>query len=445
MRGPNPGSRHARARRSGPLGSLVLNLIRRVWDVLVRRHFSLTAIVIIFSICMLSSLATGFWLPARLAYVVLFGVPIAYVWARTNSANLEVIVERPNDRLQEGQVFEERIQVKNTSWLAKLWLEVEDPSDIPGHVSRRIISLGPRSSATWKTSTLCERRGLFTLGPVRITTGDPFGFFRFEETHGHSQTILVYPTAAELPNFYLPPANLPGEGRFRRRTHYVTPNAAGVREYAPGDSFNRIHWPSTARTNHLMVKLFELDPASDIWIILDLDEAVHVGEGDEGTEEAAVKAAASIARYFLVANRSVGFISFGKELFVEGAQRGTQHYTKILEALALARAEGDVSVGTLISEESKLFGRHTTVVVITPSTSEDWVSSLQFISERGVKVAAILLEPSTYGGEDDSLMVFGALAASDIYTYMVKRTEDLTSSLSVGSDAGEPIPGGSAR
>ena len=35
----------------------------------------------------------------------------------------------------------------------------------------------------------------------------------------------------------------------RRRTHYVTTNAAGVRDYAPGDSFGRIHWPSTARRN----------------------------------------------------------------------------------------------------------------------------------------------------------------------------------------------------
>ena len=69
----------------------------------------------------------------------------------------------------------------------------------------------------------------------------------------------------------MPAANLPGEGRFRRRTHYVTPNASGVRPYEFGDSFNRIHWKSTARTGELMVKIFELDPASDIWLILDLE------------------------------------------------------------------------------------------------------------------------------------------------------------------------------
>jgi uncharacterized protein (DUF58 family) len=251
--------------------------------------------------------------------------------------------------------------------------------------------------------------------------------------------VLVYPQATELPNFYVPPANLPGEGRFRKRTHYVTPNASGVRQYEPGDSFNRIHWPTTARTGQLMVKLFELDPASDIWIILDLEKDVHLGSGEESTEEYAVKIAASIARFFLVANRSVGFISYGKKLFVEEAERGAQHYTRILEALALSTAEGDVNLETLISEESKRFGRHTTVVVVTPSTSERWVGSLQFIAERGVKVACVLLEPSTFGGSENSLMVFGDLAAAEIYTYLVRRSDDLMTALASGMDSSDVI------
>jgi uncharacterized protein (DUF58 family) len=419
----------------------VIEMFKEAYDLLIRRHLSLTVIGIIFFVCLMSALATGFWLPTRLSYVIAIGVPIAYYWAKKNASDLEVTVERPLDRLQEGQEFSERITVKNNSWLSKLWLEVVDPSDMPGHAANQVITLGPRESRTWKATTTCRLRGLFSIGPVRITTGDPFGFFRHSNTYGRPQSILVYPRATELPNFYVPPANLPGEGRFRKRTHYVTPNASGIREYEPGDSFNRIHWPTTARTGELMVKLFELDPASDIWIILDLDKSVHVGSGEEGTEEFSVQVAASIARYFLVANRSVGFISFGKRLFIEEAERGAQHYTRILEALALSTADGDVPLGTLVNEEAKRFGRHTTVVVITPSTSEEWVGSLQFIAERGVKVAAVLLEPSTFGGSENSLMVFGTLAASDVYTYLVRRSDDLISSLAVGMDgASEALP-----
>ncbi len=420
----------------------MIELAKEGYDLLIRRHLSLTLIVVIFFVCLLSAASTGFWLPTRLAYVILFLVGGAFFWARANARNLDVTTERPQDRLQEGQEFVERITVKNNSWLSKLWLEISEPSDMPGHNPGRVITLGPRESRSWRTNTFCQLRGLFNIGPVQIMTGDPFGFFKHTNSYGRPSSILVYPQATELPNFYVPPANLPGEGKFRKRTHYITPNASGVREYEFGDSFNRIHWASTARTGNLMVKLFELDPASDIWIILDLEKEVHVGEGEDGTEEFAVKIAASIARYFLVANRSVGFISFGQQLFLENAERGAQQYTRILEALALSRAVGDVPVGTLISEESKRFGRHTTVIVITPSTSEDWVGSLQFIAEQGVKVGAVLIEPSTFGGSENSLMVFGALASSDVYTYLVRNSDDLISSLAMGVEgsSSDPVP-----
>lgn len=183
-----------------------------------------------------------------------------------------------------------------------------------------------------------------------------------------------------------------------------------------------------------MVKLFELDPTSDIWVILDLDRDVHVGSGDDGTEEYGVKIAASVARYFTVASRSVGYMDFGAKFNVEEPERGANQYTRILEDLAVASAVGDVPLADLLNEEAKRFGRHTTVVVITPSTKESWVTSLQALTQRGVRAAVILLEASTFGKADDSLLVFGALTASDIYTYLVKRSDDLLAALGNAGD-----------
>ena len=219
------------------------------------------------------------------------------------------------------------------------------------------------------------------------------------------------------------------------RTHYVTPNASGVRPYEYGDSFNRIHWGSTARTGDLMVKIFELDPASDIWVILDLHRDVHVGEGDDSTEEYGVRISASVARYFLTANRSVGFMTFGRNFDVIEADRGVQQYTRILESLAMARPWGDVPLGNLLANEARRFGRHTTVVVITPSTDERWVAGLGALQHRGVKVAAILLEPSTFGAGESALEVFASLAANDISTYIVKRADDLQTALAAGAES----------
>lgn len=412
-----------------------MNALYRLYDFYFVRHRALTTASVIFVVALVCGFATGFWLLFRLAYVVVVAVPLSYLWARLNLWGLDVTVERRVDRLQEGQSTEDRITVRNRSWVYKLWLEVDDPSELPGRAVKRVVALGPWRSRSWRVSTVCTRRGLYSLGPPTVITGDPFGLFRLTRRFGYRQRILVYPRAIELPNFYVPPANLPGEGRFRRRTHYVTPNASGVRQYQYGDSFNRIHWPTTARTNELMVKLFELDPASDIWVILDLEEKVHAGGGDDSTEEYAVRIAASVARYFLMANRSVGYLGLGRTFDLEDAERGAQHYMRILEHLALACAEGESPLADLLTAESRRFGRHTTVVVITPSTSEDWVLSLQSLAQRGVKVAAILLEPSTFGSADNSLLVFGALAAGDVYTYLVKRSDDLVQALGSGIDS----------
>ena len=148
---------------------------------------------------------------------------------------------------------------------------------MPGHIARARDHGWRARRQDFRVKSTINRRGLFSVGPVQVTTGDPFGLFKHTRAFGSAQNVLVYPRAVDLPDFFVPPANLPGEGRFRRRTHYVTPNAAGVRPYEFGDSFNRIHWPSSARTGELMVKIFELDPASDIWIVLDLERTCTSG------------------------------------------------------------------------------------------------------------------------------------------------------------------------
>jgi len=411
----------------------------------LRRYPNVAWALAVASVCFILGFATGFWLLFRLAYVILLIIPLVYLWTRSMIDGLEVEVHRYTDRVSQGQSIDGRIVLKSTSRLPKVWLEVSDSATIPGHAPHRVLTLSAKGAHSWHYQTPALRRGLYQLGPVVVTATDPFGLFRFTRTFGNPTPILVYPNAPELPNFYLPPANLPGDGRFRRRTHTVTPNVSGLRPYEPGDSYNRVHWPATARTGNLMVKLFELDPASDIWIILDLDRRVHAGEGEEGTEEAAVKICASIARYFLSANRTVGFASFSDDLRLNDADRGANHYTRILESLALARATGDVALADLLLEESRRFGRHTTVVVVTPSTEEEWPLTLMGLQSRGVKVAAVLLEAETFGGTTSSLDVYGTLAAGGIYTYTVKSSDDLGNVLAAGSDTAVIDPYGRRR
>lgn len=391
---------------------------------------TLTLVLLILLTCVFVAYGTGFWLLFRLVYIIAMAVPAAWALVWWNTRDIEAEVDRRTTRAQVGQEAQEIIEVRNKSFLPKVWLEVEDPSDLPGHRSKRVVIIPPRRSRNWVVNTPLRRRGLFDWGPLRLTAVDPFGLFRRVREAGGQQQILVYPQVVDLPHFQAPPANLPGEGRFRKRTHYITPNAAGIREYAPGDAFNRIHWRSTARTGELMVKTFELDPASDIWVILDLERRVNAGRDEESTEEYGVRIAASVARHYIVNNRPVGLMAFGRDLRVIEPERGQQQLTRILETLATAYAIGDAPLGNLLMEEQRRFGRHTTLVVVTSATDDHWLTAIQSLTQRGVRAAVVLMDPSTFGSERSPLLLYGQLTASDIMTYVVRKGDDLGLALS---------------
>ena len=151
-------------------------------------------------------------------------------------------------RSQVGQIFEERFEVKNDSRWPVLWLEIRDHSKLTGTRGSHILTMiGARQSRTYISRTRLVERGVFLLGPTELVSGDLFGLFPSSLSIPARDSILVLPHMVEVKNFPNPQGVLPGGEALRRRTPQITSNAAGVREYAPGDPLNRIHWVSTAR------------------------------------------------------------------------------------------------------------------------------------------------------------------------------------------------------
>jgi uncharacterized protein (DUF58 family) len=418
----------------------------RFFGFLYRNH-NLLIVLIAFAIIASLAAISGYWLFYRAAYVLGALIPLCFIWARIHARGLEVSVERANDRLQVGQEAEARVRLKSHSMWTKLWLEVEDETDMPGVWPKTVVTLPSKGNRNWKLNMHCRRRGVYSAGPVRITTGDPFGLFRFSRTYGERTSLTVLPQPEELPYFWAPSAQLPGEGVVRKRTHYVTPNAASIREYHPGDSYNRIHWRSTARLGRLMVKTFEMDPTSNIWLLLDLHRDVQLGADDESTEEYGVRIAASLAYRFLNANRMLGLMMFGRETIVLDPVRGGQQYNRILESLAIAQATGQKPLAQVIQEEGRRFGRHTTLIVITPSTDPEWAISLHQLLRQGTRTAAVLLEPESFapplaapGTHAPAKLPVDELLAGNVLTYVVPCKSDLGLVLGPAGLVGDSAP-----
>jgi uncharacterized protein (DUF58 family) len=405
------------------LGILILSEINR-WSILDNLFFVLTGLLI-----------------------------VSFVWSRVSLRGLEVTRETKSNRAQVGQTLVERVRVKNDSRFPKLWVEAIDHSDMPGHQISRVVNLNPNDANRWKVETWCSRRGRFQIGPLTLRSGDPFGLFPIEESVPDVRELIVYPAVVDLMGFRLPVGDLPGGNATQRRTQFLTPNASGVRQYMPGDSFNRISWKTTARTGQLMVKEFELDPTSDTWIVVDMEGRHHaranapqtmqaramINSPDgalpiefwlDSTEEYAVTIAASLANHFLEQTRNVGVIFNNRNRDFIPADRGPRQMTKILEQLAVLQADGSAPLAERLLTESLRFDRNSTVVIISPSVDESWVQSVVQLVARNIRCVAITIEPSTFDGSDSSLMVVSDLAAVGVPTYLVKHGDDINYALS---------------
>lgn len=413
-------------------------------------------VVIIGIVALLLGLATTRSIFFTVFYVVVLVLGLSFFWSRTALDRVQLVRQTRARRAQVGSTITESFVLRNRSSIPNMWLEVDDDSDLPGHHASHIVSNMPgHTEYSWTVRTMCRERGRFRLGPISLTSGDPFGLFRIPYSLAYTSNVVVYPSTSQLRSFPLPMGILPGGDALRRRTHYVTTNAASVRDYEPGDPFNRIHWKSTARKDRLIVKEFELDPLADVWIVLDLWSGVHYGDRHlpeielndatkvlnrretarimplpPSTEEYAISAAASIAQFFLRRDRTLGLIALGQKREIVPADRGERQFEKILETLAVMRARGIVPFEEVLLRETTNLVRGTTLVMISPSTAVRWAQVARTLSRSGMHVTAVVIEARSFGGPPGSEQVIGELAASNIPVSVVRKGDDLSEVLS---------------
>jgi uncharacterized protein (DUF58 family) len=402
----------------------------------------LAGLLALWLVLLLLALSTGWNAIWVLVYCLGLLVAGSAVWANWNVSGLELRRRHRATRVQVGDTLVEQVVLEALpgigQWWPRLWLEIHDASDFPGHHLDGVLSLGPVGHKAWELRSVCTRRGRFSLGPVWVTSGDPFGIFRASRKLTDGTTVVVYPRTVQLPRFGRVPGELPGGSLQGVRVPFSTPNVSSVREYRPGDAFNRIHWPTTARTTRMMVREFELDPTSDIWIVLDLNADVHVGSGAESTEEYGVTVAASLARHLLDQGRAVGLVS---QTAMLPADRGPRQVERILEVLALVQAGSSLTLAAMLGAETSRFARSSTLIIVTSSTAEAWARFCQALTGRGVHTSAVLVEAATFGQAPSTLLLVSSLSAAHIPTYLVKRGDALDHALaSPRLGAGRPQP-----
>jgi uncharacterized protein (DUF58 family) len=235
--------------------------------------------------------------------------------------------------------------------------------------------------------------------------------------------VLVYPRVRPLPELLMPAAQHAGTAqRFGNWADYP-PETGGVREYAPGDSYGRIHWPLSQKHQQLMSKTFEQPLTADMWIVLDLDRSAHHGEGEESTVEYAVALAASVAMQIHDKGRRVGLIANDARGTLLEPHRVIRQDRLILDYLAVARADGPQALARAMAWDRLRRLPRRAIAVISPSADPTWVTMMQAIRGRGTALLAFYIDASSFGAPEPNLSFD---LGSDVDLFVVRKGDDFT-------------------
>jgi uncharacterized protein (DUF58 family) len=316
-----------------------------------------------------------------------------------------------------GEKFPVRIEVENHKLLPLSWLRVQDPwpkavgpeeegvlapsySQDEGLMTH-VFSLRWFERARRSYTLLFRKRGVYTIGPARLESGDFFGIYQQSKQVDPTVRLTVFPELLPLAELNLPPEDPFGELRSRRRLFEDPNRPMGVREYQPEDSFRRVHWPATARTGALQVKVYQPTSAQVMVVCLNVSTTHRYWEGmHPALLERLVSLAATIVDQGVQQGYRVGLISNGclansDQPFRIMPGRSPRQKATLLEALAGVTPLVLASFDRFLMREVPRIPYGATLVVLTAVTTPELMEAVLRLKqhERRITLFSLAEQP----------------------------------------------------
>ena len=312
-------------------------------------------------------------------------VAVAVLYVRLMRLDLQVDRVVHPARVHVGQASRVEVRVRNLRSRPTPVLTLRDP--VTGTAGAELLvsplDQGSASVATYRLPT--EHRGIVHVGPLQVVIGDPFGLAQAATRAAPRVEVTVFPRVDEIRPAPFTSGNDPLSG-------VMHPHALGrsgddfyaLRPYVVGDDLRRIHWPSTARHDELLVRQQEQPWQARTTVLLDVRRAAH----DAESLERAVSAAASIvsangARRDLVRLATTD----GAD---SGFGTGTAHLQALLEHLAVVAAAGSASLRAMFDLVQR--DGQGALVVIVGQTAGDELAATARLRQRFGLVSVVRVD-----------------------------------------------------
>jgi uncharacterized protein (DUF58 family) len=373
---------------------------------------------------------------SRPLYPVAAGLLLAsaLAWAWVRAADRPIDVERRSPRREhvEGDDVEQRVIVRPTSRLPPPTAALVDAVGRLGEQRHVLRRQGRRLLVDYQLRRL--PRGRYAFSDSRIEIADPFGLQRRSVSLPRPGALLVYPRVVHLDRLFSESGAHALEGRrllLRRPTGF---DLHSVRDYEHGESLRKVHWRSTARRGHLMVKELEDAPRDEIAVLLDAQRGAVAGE----SFDVQVRAAASILEAYVRRNRRAVLVVNAAERAAQQVHSPASDRLRALELLAAVEPTATAPVTALLGEEASPAARALELVVLTARIEASLVDRLVQRALARRRVSLVYVDAPTFTGSPPAVEpLLLRLSGAGVPVAVVRARDDLAAVLSgdVGTEA----------
>lgn len=277
-----------------------------------------------------------------------------------------------------GEFFGVELRLSNGKrWLSSRLIEVRDVIQGAGtraEATVTFVRVGPHKVRSGSYQIRMTRRGVYRLGPIRLSSRFPLGIGERGRASADFARLYVHPPIGQLrPGWQrreLVNASATSHRAFQRGIY--DDELHNIREYRHGDNPRAIHWRTTARKGELMVREFEQQREAEVAVLLDLSRTPGV---DEDTEELAVCLAATICHEQTRQTHAGEFrmLISGEESMDVRCPGGAAFRKAALDALSSCRFGAWVDLGPLAAAACRAASSaHGCCVIISPRPQEIW-------------------------------------------------------------------------
>ena len=323
---------------------------------------------------------------------------LSYFWQKKSLENVTYTRKWKYKRGFPGEEIDLKVEISNNKWLPLSWIRVSDlwPNAIapvekshfaPSHIAnqgflKNIYSLKWFQKTTRPFTIQLGERGIYPVGPALLESGDFFGIFSQEREIPAQEYITVFPEIIPLRKISIQTEDPFGHLSALKKLFEDPTMTIGVRPYHPEDDFRRVHWPATARTGELQVKIYQPVSSQTVTLFLNVSTTHHFWQGAYSEVlEQLVKLGATLVTQGIENGFAMGLFSNGglahsDQPFRILPGRSRNQLALLLEALAGVTPFTTKSFPSFLLESIPRLPIGTAIMLVTSVFPEELVEAL---------------------------------------------------------------------